>query len=221
MSLTGKSVEGSGSGVVEATGRIDWREMQPLGCDFADALPKDKVAAKWLRLYREAGVATSSEAVKAQLRAAVYLYCFVNGSSSAGTYSGSMQTRDGTSCEAAIIPRAFGSNEVRHVLRACMDESYMALKSMDLTMLAARRVSELAARGINSDVAFATADWMRACRLFTPEEAVAHDKVFQVAVKRAVAARGGKSLEEVREERANAEASAGGYDHASGGPIVF
>lgn len=178
---------------------VDWASVAPIAVDAEDSLNPKAVRKIWERMSDTLGI--RGEVQQQQLRAGVYVYCLINGCSRAGSYQGMIRMADGSEVPASIIPQTAGVTQVRKFLRGCMEESYRCLKALDLGIIAPRVVSSAAALGIGPSEAFATADWMADCSLFTPSEFKAHSSSFEHSVKRARAARDGKSLETVEAER--------------------
>jgi len=65
-------------------------------------------------------------------------------------------------------------------------------------VLVARARNELK---ISPDLVFATADWFTNCPLLTVAENAAHEKAMERALRRADAARGGRSLDALHERK--------------------
>jgi hypothetical protein len=141
------------------------------------------------------------EKVQASCRIAVYKYLCINGTSREGSYAGTITMSDGNSFPASVIPLAAGKMQIRKFMRGNMQESYDALKSSRTMDVEARFIAKQAKLGISADCAFAVADWMTDCPLFTPAEGAAHEKSLMHGLERSRRARGGKTLEEVETSR--------------------
>jgi len=134
---------------------------------------------------------SADEAAKRFLRAGVYAYLLVNGTSRVGAYAGTFTTADGRVVEASKIVNAVGATEVRRWMRGCMSESYQMLKIFDIQALSPRYVAKMASMNVSAANTFATADWLTNCPLFSPAEKQAHDASFTFSTTRAHASRGG------------------------------
>jgi len=149
-----------------------------------------------------AGLRMPSEAEQAAFRLAAYRYACVNGTSREAAYSGSATMSNGHRFATSIIPQAVGRMNIRRFFRSNMKESYEALKASETVERdEPRYVASVGALGISSACAFATADWLADCPMFTPEEGRAHQAAFDYRVQRSKRARGGRTLEEVESVR--------------------
>jgi len=184
--------------------KVDWSAVIPKSVDSEDALGSAKVASIWEKMYREAGLANASEDERRALRAAVYVYCALNGTSRVGDYASEMVLSTGKTIPAAIIPQCTSRMHIRKFLRGNMIESYKFLKESRVMESHDRFIAKCAALQIAPEAAFATADWLADCPLFTPQELAAHSKTFTRGIDRSRRARDGMTLEGV-EERADQE----------------
>jgi len=191
---------------------IDWSDLAPEKVQYADSLSEAASRAIWQKIYIAAHV--SGEKEQAMLRSATYLYMLVNGTSREGSYEGDLMMKNGTRVPAGIIVQSTGKTSIRRFFRANMDESYDALKAMDLSVSAPRHVAKVAAMGISADAAFAVADWLGDCKKFLPNESLAYERSFNFNIRRAAKARGNSSLEAVEYKRA--EASLAAQDNSGG-----
>jgi len=180
---------------------VDWAAVVPRRVDSEDALGVDQNKATWEKLYREAGMTAGNEEERRALRAAVYVYCAKNGTSREGDYGGEMVLSTGKHVPAAVIPKAASRNRIRKFLRANMNESYEFFKSSRVMESDDRFIAKYAGHGISPDNAFAAADWLTDCPLFTPAEVKVHNAIFVHSIDRAARARGGNTLETVENDR--------------------
>lgn len=193
-----------------------WAVFKPKSASYEDSLTAARSTEIWTKLYTSAK-ATDEKAQK-RVRAGVYVYCALNGTSRVGTYGGELQLADGTVVAASHIPRAAGS-EIRKFLRANMDESYEFFKESRVMEAYPRFLSRAADLGIGPQEAFATADWLTDCSLFTPAEKKAHSSSFNFSIQRAKRAREGKTLERVEGDSARATLHAQGQAESNEGPV--
>lgn len=160
-----------------------------------DSLTDSERNKIWAELYKASGCNTDAKA-RLQLRAAVYVYGAVNGVSRAGNYAGESKVGD-VILRASIIPQVVGPFRMRKFFRSNMVESYHVLKRSPILQKDGRFIAKAARKGIAPDCAFAMADWLDDCPLFTFAEADAHMKSFTTSVDRAQRGRGGATLEDV------------------------
>lgn len=206
----------SGEGFGAKTNK--WIAAAPKAVDSENALGPEKVRAAWAKMYTAAGV--SGEEGQMQLRAAVYLYGLINGTSREGSYKGFMKLANGMSVSASVIVAAVGGTEIRKFFRGNMEESYEALKIMPLADLAPAVVVKAAELGCAADEAFATADWMSNNHRFTPGELRVHNLAFTTSVSRARRARSGQSLEDVERGRLHEMVASQGPEAVAGGSRI-
>lgn len=180
---------------------IKWSELTPISVDFEDAMGPKRVAEVWQKMMIKAGVRSASEDTQRSFRLAVYVYGALNGTSREGNYKGEIKMSTGHAFDASVIPQSTGNLEIRQFFRGNMVESYHALKLSGAIAANERMVARAAALGISADCAFAMADWMASCPLFTNNEAKAHDAAFVYSVQRSRRARGGRNLEAVEGDR--------------------
>jgi len=202
------------SGVAEAAsgprGTPDWSAFVPKSVDSEDALGPEKNQQVWEKLYRAAGFPMATEQERMAIRAGVYVYCAKNGTSREGDYSGDIVLSNGKRISAACIPAASGKFAVRKFLRANAIESYTFLKKTRCMEAEGKFVAKCATLGISAENAFATADWLTNCPLFTPGESRAHDASFTHGLDRSRRARDGQNLEKVEQSRVHANLQAQG-----------
>jgi len=201
MSTSGKAVVqpvAAGPSNTDAAPRDphDWSAYTPLRLDVADAMPMEEAQLVWANLYAAANLTNATEEIKKGFRGLVYAEMFVQGTSRAGGYVGKMQASNGTVLPVSIIPSTVPQGQLRRFLRADLEESYNALKTMRLDRVAAKRVAKATELGIPANYAFATADWLTGCPEFRAPEAEAHKVYMGTSIRRANAARGG-TLESV------------------------
>lgn len=178
--------------------RSVWDECKPKSIDRVNVMSHDRVEQLWERMYAEAGLRNPTEQERRMFRMALYVYCWYNGTSRVGEYSGYCTMTNGKKFPAAVLPRVVGKMDVRRFMRGNMQESYEALKS-GVIEEDTQAVALATAYGVRGSDAFALADWLTGCPLFTPEEGAAHNRVFNHRVTRANLARGGKSLDQVED----------------------
>jgi hypothetical protein len=160
-----------------------------------------KVAEAWKKLYFNAKLSNPDEKTQAACRLAVYKYLCLNGTSREGTYSGLITMSNGESFPSSVIPLATGKMQIRKFMRGNMVESYESLKSSRAMDTENRFIAKQANLGISAECAFAVADWMTDCPLFTPAESAAHGKSLVHGLERSRRARGDQTLEGVEKAR--------------------
>jgi len=190
-----------------------WKDYSPKSVDDENAMNHNRVAAVWQKLYNEAGA--SDEEAYRSVRAGVYLYGLKNGTSREGSYGGEIALSNGTVLKASAIPIATGRMDVRKFYRGNTNESYHALKSMDLDALAPTVIAKAAGLGISGSECVALADWMADNPLFTPSEINAHVRSFNYAIARARVGRGG-TLESIEDKRLETSIKAQGESESEG-----
>jgi len=203
------------------TTAVDWAGLKPKSVGTEDALGESQNKQTWEKLYGLAGAASADEAAKQGIRLAVYAYCCVNGTSREGAYEAMLKTATGLEFSASVIPQAASRMSIRKFLRANIVESYTALKESGIIEENERYVAKVSLLGISASCAFATADWMGDCPLFTPMEVKAHEISFNVGLERSRRSRGGVSLEAVERKRVDATMEAQGSMESGTGPVVF
>jgi len=199
----------SSSGFAAAGSANEWSDVVPKLVSRESAMDEKLVAEKWDAIYRLAGITGSNEKKQRAVRAGVYVYLALNGTSRVGNYSGSIILNDGTEMEAAVIPRAL-RGDIRRFMRGNMRESYEFFKKSRYMERIPEFVAKVATLTIAAECAFATADWFQDCAEFTPAEKDAYDKNYQHSLHRAKNARGGRSLEEVEGDHRDRELAAQG-----------
>jgi len=178
----------------------------------------DRAKEIWARIYKDAGAKDEND--QKAVRAAVFVYCALNGTSRVGNYGGVMQLSNGKSLPAAILVRHAQSN-IRQFLRERMDESYEFFTESRAMEEHSRFVARAAALGIAPGDAFAMADWLSDCPMFTPAQKQAHDKSFNYSIERSRRAREGKTLERVEDSRIKEELSVQGPNEETVGPVKW
>jgi len=186
-----------------------WTEFAPISVTAEDALSLEVNKALWEKMYKALGLTTASEDQRKAVRAGVYVYGAKNGTSREGTYGGEITTADGRTFSSAEIVKAVGKGRIRKFFRSNMTESYEFFKESRVMESDDRFVAKAAGFGIVPEAAFAMADWFTNCPHFSPGEVRAHDTVFAKSLMRARGARGGKTLEDVEDQRIDAEIEAG------------
>lgn len=191
----------SGQSVMQKVVDVDWKSLVPKVVPSEDALGQKACEEIWSLIYTGAGLVNPSEKERQSVRLAVYAYGCKNGTSREGSYSGVIVTSGGLEFEAAVIPRSTGKYHIRKFFRGNMQESYVALKTSKVMEGDPRFVAKVEGYGISSNNAFATADWLADCPMFTPEEVAAHNAVQKYSLERARRVRGGNDLETVENVR--------------------
>jgi len=187
-----------------------WDEYLPKKVTMEDSLSESDNARIWDQLYKYAGMSTASEKEKMSIRAGVYVYCVLNGTSREGNYSGTIQLSNGQLISSSVIPRAASKMKIRKFLRTNMTEAYEFLKQTRVMESHERFVAAAAKHGISPEDAFATADFLTECPEFTPSESKAHSALFSHSIERAKRAREGKTLEQIEDSRVDDELTANG-----------
>jgi len=221
MSTAAQATSSGGSGNSGSSSSKGWGDVAPKHVDQADTMPKEQVAKVWAKIYQAAGAASASEEKKKGVRAAVYAYGLINGTSREGGYQGRCTLFDGSSFPASVIATAAGKMEIRQFFRANMDESYDFFKESGYAESLPRVVSKAASLSIKASEAFAMADWMSECPKFTPAEQEAYNKSFTYSISRARKARGDHALEEVEGKRLKESLESQGPSTVSGRDIDF
>jgi len=199
---------------------FDWSSLKPKVVASEDAMSAENVSSVWASIEKEHGFRSLSEEQRAGLRLAVYAYFARNGTSREGDYSGTVTMYDGTVIKAHLIKKACGF-EPRKFARGSMYEAYNALKESRIMEEDERFVAKAASLGVGASEAFATADFLDDCPFFTPKELKAHDTARNYGLRRAKGARGGRSLEDVVDDRVNDGLQAGVTEFESEGPVRF
>jgi hypothetical protein len=205
----GGGVSGGASGSV-ASNFSEWDDVVPKKVTMEDSMSEAESARTWEAVYRHAGMSSASEKEKRAVRAGIYVYCALNGTSREGSYNAPIQLSTGTIISASVIPRAASKMKIRKFLRANMSEAYRFFKQTRIMETYERFVASCAKHGISPENAFATADFLTECPDFTPDESKAHNAMFAHSIERARRAREGKSLEQVEDARVENELTAGG-----------
>jgi hypothetical protein len=187
----------AGVSVSVAEEKVDWSGFKPTEVGFEDAMSMSQCKKVWEKIYLGAGVPSGSEDEKRSIRAACYVYATLNGTSRAGNYAAEIKSSTGVSFNASVIVQATGKLAIRKFFRGNMVEAYRFLKTSGVMETYDRFVANVANKGISAECAFATADFLGDCPLFTPAENKAHQTEFVTSTERARRARGGRSLEDV------------------------
>lgn len=193
-----KTVDRHESSVGQKDGKLEWEKLVPVSVDYEDAMNREQVREIWQKMYKLAKLRNPSEEVQAAFRLAVYMYACLNGSSRAGNYAGLVTMSDGTTFPASVISQSMAGLSIRRFLRGNMNESYEALKMSRCIEQDERYVQKVFNEvQAPASCAFATADWLTSCPLFTPEERKYHLASFNYSIRRARLARGNRDLESV------------------------
>jgi len=196
-----KQLPGDAEQKGSVVGERDWARLKPLGFGRDDAMEADEVKRCWAKIYKDAGLRSPGEEIQAACRLGVYAYACANGTSKWGSYSRTVVMSNGHKFAAAVVPVATGQTEIRRFFRGNLEESYKALKESQVMQDDERYLMYASKHGVSPACAFALADWLTDCPLFTPEENRAHEQLFAYRTERARRARGGRSIEEVDGER--------------------
>jgi len=196
------STQAPSTSSVKVDRRGKWERYVPVKIDHEDCLSDNRNQETWQKIYAEVGA--TNEDSRMGIRAAVYVYCCINGTSRVGNYGGVCKTYDGTEFPAAVISRNSGK-QIRKFLRANMDESYEFLKETRVMEADSRFVASAGTLGIAPSEAFAMADWMDNCLRFSPAEELAHSKKFVHGTERSRRARDGHTLEHVESAQRRSE----------------
>jgi len=201
---------------------IEWADVVPKNVSSEDALSPAEVKVVWEKLYAQAGCSTANEQERMAVRAGVYVYAALNGTSREGDYKGKIQLSNGKTIDASVIPIAVGKFRIRKFFRGNMKESYTFFKDTRFMESEDRFVAKVASLGISADCAFATADWLTDCPYFTPTEARAHNVSFNRGIERAKRSRDGNTLETVESSRVDDTLKVQGpLEAKSGEPFNF
>jgi len=198
-------------------GKIDWAALAPKSVDYEDTMSERRVNAAWQKMFALGGLRNPGEETQASFKLAVFVYLCVNGTSAEGNYAGSMWLSDGTEVSASVIPQAVGAREIRRFMRGNSELSYYALKQSRVMEKDEKWVTKCSQFGATAANCFAVADWFSGCPLLTPQEKAVHEANFTYSVSRARRARGGRTLEEVYDDRNKETLEANGPMVASHG----
>lgn len=207
--------------MVESRASDEFADTKPQNVGTDDSMDTAEVAVVWGKIYAAVGAESAQEPEKRKIRTGCYTYCALNGTSRVGRYSGKIRTADGRVFAAAVLPLCVGKQEIRRFMRGNMLEAYRFFKRTKVMEDYPRFVAKWEAMGVGRSVAFATADFLTDCPLFTPEESSAHAKAFRYNIEKAKRARGGKSLEEVEAEEEELTMEAQGPEHTAGRVVDF
>lgn len=201
----------------EAMSKKDYSKFMPKIVELESAMGAERVKKVWAELYKVVGA--TSEDSRMSVRAAVYVYGALNGTSSVGNYKAKIRTSEGKEFEAAAIIRATGS-DVRKFYRSNMTEAYHFFKGSEVMQMYPDFVKKAETLGVGPAEAFVIADFFVNCALFTPVEQRAHALATDYSLVRASTARDGKSLEELRAKDVNVSLDAqASHGIRSQGPI--
>lgn len=180
---------------------VDWTALVPKNVGYENAMGAEQVKVVWAKMMQLAGLRAPNETKQRAFKLAIYVYGVLNGTSREGEYKALIELNDGFKFSSSVIPLATGKVEIRKFYRGNMVDSYLALKGSKAIEGYDEFVAKAAQFGVAADVAFALADWMTNCALFTPAETRAHETSFNSALSRSRRARSGRSLEEVESDR--------------------
>jgi len=197
-----------------------WADSVPRVVTPEDAMSASQVVEVWNKMFSFAKMKSPNESEQIAFKAGVYTYACLNGTSREGNYSSDIQLANGTVINASIIPRATGKYAVRKFFRGCMNESYEFLKTSHVMESHERFIAKCAQLQVGASVAFATADWLDDCPLFTPEEVKAHDASFTHGLSRAKRARSGHTLESVEQHRTDRMLESNGTLEPEAGSLI-
>lgn len=178
----------------------EFASMVPMHVDTVNVLSPAKKDAVWNKIYAAAGLGSGSEVEKKSLRCAVYVYTAVNGTSPSGEYTGDIRSSKGTTLAASALPTAAGQLNIRRFMRANARESLRFFRESRVLESRDELLAKCDMYGIRGDDAVALCDWFDTTVGLTPREQAAQASIKNFSLKRARAARGGKSVETVREE---------------------
>jgi len=182
----------------------------PQRVDAVAIMPQSAVSSRWDKLYSKAGVGSGGEEIKRSLRCAVYCYLAINGTSPSGEYTGEIVSGKGSSLLAAEIPNVVGRLDVRRFMRGCAEESVKYFHSTNVLETLSAMVVRCEALSIRPSDAVALCDWLDGAVGLTPSERDTQAVLKDYALKRARAARGHHSVEEIRQGRLNSSVQAEG-----------
>jgi len=174
-----------------------WADALPMSVDKEDTMNAKDVNICWNKILKAIGLTSASESERKLVKAGVYVYGALNGTSRAGLYNGKITMANGTSFSASVIPIATGKYDIRRFFRGCADDSYEFFKSTGVMETYGKMVVKAEDLGIPARDAFAMADWLGGCQLMTISERNAHDKSFSYSITRAAHARQDQTLEQV------------------------
>lgn len=200
---------------------VDWAKAAPMVVTHETALSKAEADAIWVKIYERVPGAVSSRKLQQEVRAAVYTYCAINGTSRAGTYSSDIKLASGGVLPAEAIVQATTGLKIRKFLRANMEESYKALKNSQYLLSDGKFVMKASTLGIGAEQAFAMADWMTNCPYFTPAELSAHEISMARGLKKAAHSRSGEDLNSIERRLDEDVVTAGTVNGFSGTPVKF
>jgi len=194
MAETGKTSAGAAR-----TSKYDG--VDPVRVDAVSVMSPADVEKAWRMLYVAAGIASGDESKKLGVRCAVYCYFAVNGTSSVGEYSGDIVPASGTSFQAVVIVNAIGRYDIRRFARANAAESVEYFHYSGILQKLEAMVAKCEIAEIRPADAIALCDWLDGAKGLTPAERVAQAGIKAFALSRARGARGGQSVEQLRDGR--------------------
>jgi hypothetical protein len=214
--LSSDSSKASGRSSTVGGNFSKWLDVKPKVVVAEDAMGEMKVRETWRKMMAFAGMRSPTEQEQVAFRAGIYTYACLNGTSREGNYETDFQLANGQNISASVIPRATGKYNIRKFFRGNMMEAYEFLKSSHIMEDYERFIAKCAAMGISSSEAFATADFLDDCPMFTPAEAKAHEISLTYGLNRARLARGG-NLESVEQKRLEKVLESNGPSEAENG----
>lgn len=197
--MAGPGESSAGTAGMAKPGSYD--DCVPKLVDAANQLTKGRNELAWSTLYSKANVGSGDEAVKRSLRCAVYVYLAVNGTSPSGEYSGQIVSGKGNVLKAAEIPSAAGRYDVRRFMRTNAAESVEFFHATSALSEVPAIIAKCEIYEIRLSEAIALCDWLDGAPGLTPAERDCQARLKTYSLKRARAARGGHSVEDMRDER--------------------
>jgi len=90
-----------------------WADALPMSVDKEDTMNAKDVNICWNKILKAIGLTSASESERKLVKAGVYVYGALNGTSRAGLYNGKITMANGTSFSASVIPIATGKYDIR------------------------------------------------------------------------------------------------------------
>lgn len=189
-------------------GEDKWRNVALPVVEHEDRMTLEEAMVIWNKIY---GLfRATGEDARDEAKLAVYAYYAVNGASRQTPHTKQIRTGGGASVLSADVLDAIGSgDQIRRFLRADVDDAYGALKGSEVLSNDDVFSAKVIDKGVPRPYAHCAVDYLRGCSLFTPMEKEYADKAFSYSIRRARAARGGKSVDEIaadgRDDRISAQ----------------
>jgi len=180
----------------------DWAAFAPAFVSSGDRLDPTAADKKWSALYSAIGMASGSEDEKKAVRCAAYMYGLKNGTSPKASYEGEIKTSFGKLFQASVIASSIEAVSVRRLYRSVdyQKEAYGFLKHSGAVEKDTVLQAKAAHFGVPVSTVFATADFLAGCSLLTATELNLHERTGTQAIAKATISRGGKSVEEERDD---------------------